>query len=678
MQKKNLHLFLLLLLIGGCARQPLDIRNPYIFNNKDFKVVSAASKQAILRYGLLETEIGSSLPVVFVQLIPALPRFQHWEVRWESPRQEPLDLPRGSFLRSLCSLSAQDTTAGLALQVIALPAGNGVSIFLHGRSVDHFNLRLAANSAEPYLTRSPQRLTKQTIVFQAADGTALAVGVAGGIAQVVRDNPGSLAGAWRLTLESSARRQVVLAVGDSNSAAQAAVESLLDKSPEEVEAQTRAELAGRLAFTVNTADERFNKAFAILAAELAGGAARLPLGARAEIELASQAATGFYLAARQRPETVFPPSGDSPVQFTPQQERDFLRWGGAAHLAALRYGMASPDSLRILSLYILAELSRLQGEYFENDLAVLVDSAAGDSAARLAAAHVRLAGLMTLGEYIAMARGDPAAQNDFRAEALRAGRRCREINGRILREYRKAAKLQQQDDQLTDPFTDTVTTAASEPARMIPPDTLRLLQAGARYGFDWLGNDAVRWWSPAISTDGFLWQRWVAHLFAVNPTLQHSPDLDSLLTLVLSGPAVGQIGLAAAGDAPPSVTAAAALQNIAEVYLGVRPDAFRGRVDIEPHLPPEWGPTTARIPFAGGALYVHYDLAGEIAYVGMSDIESDLKVFMGYPLSDGGFARTQFILTPAEPVQRIKQIREAGNRWRLSVDTAPKRTFAYK
>jgi hypothetical protein len=203
-------------------------------------------------------------------------------------------------------------------------------------------------------------------------------------------------------------------------------------------------------------------------------------------------------------------------------------------------------------------------------------------------------------------------------------------------------------------------------ASVNPPDTLRYVRAGAHYGFGWLAErppELIR-----TGLDGFTWQKWTAQRFADDLKVTQTPDLDSLLTLLLEAPVPGVLTNDPGHDGEPSLTVmAAAFENLAELYLGVQPNWMQQQVDILPRPPQRWGQTQARVPIGPGFLNLDYDFENNVVYIGMSGIERKLDVFFGYPLPTGGFVRTQFALSPDEPRMRIKMTRDSENRVKLEV-----------
>jgi hypothetical protein len=116
---------------------------------------------------------------------------------------------------------------------------------------------------------------------------------------------------------------------------------------------------------------------------------------------------------------------------------------------------------------------------------------------------------------------------------------------------------------------------------------------------------------------------------------------------------------------------AAAFQNLAEIYLGLKADAFGHKMWIEPRLPSTWAHTAARVPFSTGYLHLDFDFGHDYAIIGMSGINREVQIFLGYPIPEGGFLRTQFTLVPGEHAQRVSLHHEKDNRLQLTVTDAP-------
>jgi hypothetical protein len=481
---------------------------------------------------------------------------------------------------------------------------------------------------------------------------------------------------WTVVFKSGKRRALVWSVASRESEARRMIEKALPLSARKLAAATNAALGRRATFTLNTSDDRTNQVFALLASALIGAGSRTQPLTRTQIEETSQLAEGLFLASRERPSAVFPDSSLLPAGKSWEQlRRDNLRWGSAAYRAVLAYGMADPDTLRQITLEILAGLSRLQAEYVTSDVEVLADESIRDPYMRQAVAHVRLAALMGLGEDICLARGDHEAQGAFRVESLRAGRRAYRLFERSAKRYEDAQSFEEE------PLTSLLDTTAAEPedlesAALLQsdtyPDTVLMLAAGARYGFNWLQENPAKLWDPRLAVGGFVWQRWVNYRFRSDLKITETPDFDSLCTLVLQGPVPGVLTQDPSLAGEPSLPVmAAAFQNLVELYLGVRPDGFEHRVHVEPRLPSSWGHTSARVPFLSGRLEVECDFAHNWAIIGMSGIPREVKVYFGYPLLEGGFVRAQFALSPGHHPMRIDYRVDKDNRARLSVSEVP-------
>jgi hypothetical protein len=369
------------------------------------------------------------------------------------------------------------------------------------------------------------------------------------------------------------------------------------------------------------------------------------------------------------PAIVFPDSAP-----TVEQARDNLLWGGPAYRAAFDYGMAPGDSLRALAWQVITGVSSLQREYVSGNREVLSDWTIQDEFMRLAAAHVQLADLMGLGEKLSQAQGEHDAQGSFRREALRAGRITRTLlnqSARIHRgepESKRGKLLELLDTTETEDFPTPVLPAFLETF----PDTALLLLSGARYGFNWLDERPERLWDPRLGVGAFVRQRWLAYRLRSDVTLKRTADFDSLLAQLSGGAVPGLLTKRPHISGEPSLSAmAAAFQNLAELYLGVRPDAFRGYVGIEPRLPESWGHTTARVPFSEGFILLEYDFAHEYAVVGAEGMSDPVEVVFGYPLEAAGYLPAQFILQPGDHPQRIELEHKPQNRLDLRLSEGP-------
>jgi len=336
--------------------------------------------------------------------------------------------------------------------------------------------------------------------------------------------------------------------------------------------------------------------------------------------------------------------------------------------------MADDDTLHWLSLDILDGIDRLQAEYMTSDAAVVADEAITDSLMRLAVAHVRLAGVMQLGEDISFARGDHEAQNAFRRESLWASKRAQDYFSKSAKEYREEfSPPPMQWETALDTTSEPEATDMSERPRVTTfPDTALFLSAGARYGFDWLDPRPISVWNPRLSVGGFTWQKWIEYRIRGDVKTSETPDFDSLTAMILDGPLPGLLTADPTLSGEPSLSViAAAFENLAEIYLGLKTDAFQHKVWIEPRLPSSWGHTAARVPFSTGSLHLDYDFGHDFAIVGMSGISREVQIFIGYPLPGGGFLRTQFTLVPGDHPQKVNLHHREDNRVELVVTNAP-------
>ncbi|HEY3294999.1 MAG TPA: hypothetical protein VGL38_06155 [bacterium] len=593
-------------------------------------------------------------------------------MQWSNGRGEPLDLSHRTTSRSLLALEYADTTVGFSERALPLPDGRGVAFYLDSKVSGPFTISLAMAFDDTLWSHKPRKLTDKLLVIEGPDSTVLLVGSGDGIVSATSTSPDGKAPSFDFQFSKTRTPHLTLVFGHRLTEVRPRAERYLGLSEKALEAATTEELGKQAGFSLHTSDERANQTAALLSTALAGADCRLPKTSHAQIEDYSQIAPALFLSSRQRPQMVFPPT----LKFyTEQLQRDHLRWGSAAFRSALNWGMADDDTLHWLSLDILSGLQRLQAEYMTSDVAVVADESLPDSLMRLAVAHVRLAGLMGLGEEICFARGDHEAQNNFRRESLWASKRAQEYFTKSAKEYRNTVSPPRMQLETT---LDTNTVAEPVDSEEPPdhpgtfPDTALFLSAGARYGFTWMDPRPVLFWNPRLSVGGFTWQKWIAFRMRGDVKVSETPDFDSLATLVLDGPLPGMLTNDPGYTGEPSMMVmAAAFQNLAEIYLGVKPDAFGHKVWIEPRLPSSWGHTAARVPFSGGFLHLEYDFAHDYATVSMSEISREEQIFFGYPLPSGGFLRTQFSLVPGEHGQRIALRQKDNNRVELVVTDIP-------
>ena len=429
--------------------------------------------------------------------------------------------------------------------------------------------------------------------------------------------------------------------------------SYLVKNKEFVERQS-------VEFSLNTESDTLNLAFATLTVGLVDRV-HVPVPASsAGVEEASLLARAAWLTTRHAPLLVSS-GGPAFLSFD-----DRVRWGGHAFAAVLDYAMLDRDTLRNLAYAMLSGLSRLHAEYVGSSPEILEDEIAPDSLTDLAVAQIRYAALMTLGERLCMARGDHDGKESFRADAGRAYRSARRIFKRagMNYHYQVITAAARHLDQFADEW-DLETFAKGEPAL---PDTLSYVRAGARYGFNYLSERPRDLMRDEALLDGFVWQRWAEYRLRDSLELAETRDLDSLLHLLFEGPVPGVLTQIPIRGGPPSVLVMSTLmEQLAELYLGVRPDMLLRRVSLEPRLPKRWGHTMARVPVGTGYLHLDYDFAHSRAAVAISGISDSVTVLFGYPVSPGGWVRTEFTLTPAEPVQQITAEIDSERRVRLTV-----------
>ncbi|MBU0508414.1 hypothetical protein KKH27_06210 [bacterium] len=668
MQKLQLHLLLLILLVAGCASSERDAQNPSLSGKSKLSLIIADTSRASLQLGPARLDVPpGSVAALRLQQgdIPA-----PWRLHWWT-NELPLYRESQRVTRSLISLIVADTAAGTTEQAVLLPGGRGLAYAVFGRSLDTLSISIACDSLA-LRTIPLHKHRSRTWTADLGSSRYLAVAVSGRNPQgkFVEQGEATPAG-WRFTTAPGKRRQIVLAFAGSADSAAALAEEYVRLKPEKIEKRTLAALNKRVAFQLHTQDERANQVHALLAAALTDATPSAVPEERLLIESDARLAAGCFLASRSRPAIVFPPD---PQDVTPQQKQDVLRWGSGAFRAALAYGMAEEDTLKQISLDVLSGLTSLQADYVTADLEVLATPGIADSLLRLSLAHIRLAGVMGLGSDVALARGDRNSQGIFQGEAGRAARKGRGLFQRAILQQREQEILLEQAELLGifDPVAEELILLEQKMERPAYDDTLLLLQIGADYGFNWIADNPLPLWKADRHTDGFLWQRWTDFRFRTDLKMLEIPDLDSLTTLLLEGSIPGLLTESPALDGAVSpCVMAASFQNLAELYVGVRPGALRDRVDIEPRLPSRWGRTSARVPFKRGYVTVTYAIADDYAVVGMDGIDHELDVFFAYPLAEGGYLRTQFKLAPGKHPQRITKKRESDGRLRLLVEEVP-------
>jgi len=667
MQKQHLHVILLLVLVAGCKPLPWGADNPYLSDKNRIVISFDEETRGVLLYQGADLRLfGHTAPLLGLRVSPFLSGFV--QAVWCRADGQPLRLSHRTSYRSLTSLWLEDPSEEIVERVIPLPGGKGAAFTLEGSKKSRYRFSLSAPAADSVLQSPPVRVAKKTMVFRGPRGTLV---VAASVRMDSVRAPPSISDSsgCSFSLTAARRPQVVLLFDRNEKVARKEAERLVRKSPAKLEALALSDLRSRMAFAVNTESDSTNRVFALLSSAFVGATPRVPVKTRAQIAEAATLAPALFLASRERPAIVFPETA-----FTDEEARDNLRWGGPAYRAALDYGMAPDDSLRALTWRVVAGLSSVQRDYASGDMELLSDWTNKDEFMRLAAAHVQLADLMTLGEEISLAQGEHEAQGAFRKEALRARRTARRLFTESARQYRGLPESKQEklmevlDSTDTEDFPESPLPVFSQTF----PDTNLFLLAGARYGFNWLDDRPERFWNPRLGVGMFVWQRWTAHRLRSDVALKRSADYDSLLSYLLNGGIPGVLTPRPRVPDEPSLPAmAAAFQNLAEVYLGVRPDAFRHRVDIEPRLPESWGHTTARVPFSDGFLLIEYDLAREFAIVGAAGLSDPVEVFFGYPLETAGYLRTQFVLQPGDHPMRINLEHKAENRLDLNVFEVP-------
>ncbi|RPH94384.1 hypothetical protein EHM69_07570 [candidate division KSB1 bacterium] len=606
-------------------------------------------------------------------------RQKFWELQWGSANGDPLAMPYRIITRSLTRLMLGDATQGYEQFVVPLPEGRGAEYCLNSKIKAEFALTLTARDTDSLLSLAPRRIDARTFIYRGADSVQLIVAASVKIDSALRLSGAKPSPEWSFRLAETRRARLLFAFCSNQRELNDAI-MWSRRKVERLERDLSADISDRLEFSLRTEDDRTNQVFACLAMVAAGADACITTGTQSEIETAAMLSPALFLASHQPSSVVFPGAGKpAREKFTPQEMRDHLRWGGPAYRAALQWGMADDDTLRRIALDVLTGLSSLQRDYVTSDLEVVADAAIEDSLMRLSVAHIRMADLWSLGAEICDARGDHTARGEFRKEMIRAERKARQLFNESARRYLRAT-IQKQDRLET--FLDTTEIDEEEPETSplfstypvfaTYPDTALYLQAGAKYGFNWLDNQPAGFWSRRLAVDGFVWQRYVAYRFRNNWQITETRDFDSLTALILEGPLPGLLGSGPIQKEEPSLAAmAAAFQNLAEVYLGIHPDGFRHRVTIEPRTPASWGRTKARVPFSSGYLLLDYDFANQKAIVGMAGLQQQVDVYFGFPLPEGGFVRTQFTLMPGGHPIRIEIVRDKRKRVDIRTEEVP-------
>ena len=658
MQKKHLHRLLLILALTGCGDSQYSDVNPYL-SDKNAVALSFArgASHAVMIFGQADFAPApkSTAPEPFVFRV-----HPHTGGSWiGGVHVDGFDRDAVRVSRTLNSLVLEDTTSGLQYVATALPSGEGIAFYLEGEAYSSVQFSLSHTLKDTLFLSGFKAGDRES--YQLEDSTYFALAAAPDFTDDFKGH--GFGFELRHELGEGRRRQVVVAFSDDAERAREVAHLYRGMTRKKLEQAVRDSLAAQLAFSLHTGDERTNEAFALLAAALANSGTRVSTSTPSETEEGASMARALFLASREAPRTA------TSTEATSLSHR--IRWGSEAYRAALEYGAIDEDALKTLTREVLAEVAKLGGEY-SGDLFVVGDEAVGDTLLRLAMAHVRYAALQTLCADISFYRGDRDAEGNFRKEANRAAKNARRFFTQAGRVYEATHAVA--DSALRTPLeaffaeSDTVESGLTilEIMAVDPPDSLQYVHAGAHYGFNFLAEKPASVIPSAL--DGFAWQRWTAHRFANDYKITQTPDLDSLLSLLLEGPMPGTLTGDPGHDGEPSLAVmAAAFQNLAELYLGVHPNWLQRRVEILPRPPQQWGRTAARIPISTGFIHLDFDFDNGAAYVSTSGLKSKLDVIFGYPLPTGGFVRTQFALSPDEPRVRIRMERDSENRVKLNV-----------
>ncbi len=616
--------------------------------------------------------LGTELSITVKQaekpsLVFRSPRFgEALEIRWEgglNGHEDLLDVLESEANRSLTSLSSQSQDTSLRCVAVPLPTGGGLAVYLEGERPASVRLSVR-ESVSAFFALKPDRENYKSYRFRHSNPSIhLVIAADRGIETALEDSPTTCR--FGLAQESA---QIVFAFGETPAAARKTADTYLGKSRKKVEAAVREALQTSLAFSLNTSDDRMNRAFALLAANLGSASGFLEYETRADFERNAQLASAFFLASRQQPEFAFSETANPNRHFTRSQK---FRFGWQAFRDGLRYGMANEAAVKQLADEVISELDLLQGELTLSRQA-LDNETIADSSLRLACSQIELAGMQTMGEEIVRARGDNAHGDVFRRLAMTASKSARKYFADYNSPFaamRKTVALSELESVIEglEPAKETDPKIILESSESY--DSISYFRAGARTNFNWLSDNPERLAEISLM-DGFGWQKWTAYRFNKDLRITQTPDLDSLLTMLLDGATPGALltETAEGESAPDYSTMAATFQNLAELYLGFHPDWLRHRVEVFPRLPSSWGHTAARLPFGMGYIHLEYDFVHDRARIGISGYPHEIAFLFGYPLANGGSLTAQFRLSKDRPAVEIVFVRKQDNMTELRID----------
>jgi hypothetical protein len=681
MQKKHLRsqlTILLLLILGGCSTPQQSPENSYLSGIEELNLTLTGISEATAIWGNLEVRLHRPAGSGERLLSAVIAGRAQAEILLNSPLAGSGDSVW--FERSLTGLSMMSSGDMPWIEVIPQQSGHGFILYCGPalKSESTLSLRIWESEADREYDKplQPRWANAGNSVllwpYEAAGNIALGL-----------DPPDKRFVSQSLTessltipLSNKSATQIVVIFGGSFKHSVDKIQEQLGQSRKELARAARDDLASQAAFTLNTGDDRTNRAFALLTAGLIGSGTVPRLNSHREIAEHSSLAVGLRLANRAEPGLVLPGRNDlidRQVARFPAEDRYY--WAPEACRAVLDYGIVSDHELSGFQSLLLNALSALEYAYVQNTDAIL-DPAIDDSIMRLVISHLRFADLMDLGEQISKQRGQPTPAGAFRSRSMRAVKSARTQIGQSERlysnyMYERARPNRVRDRESAELEVDPLELPAKKSAEAPPsyPDTVSLLTAAARYGFLKIDNDPRDWLAARPAWDAFIWQRWLHYRFNRELSLAETSDYDSLLTVLLEGSIPGSLTDTLYGSSVSYPAAnAAALQNLAEIYVGVRPHWSTLTVEISPRLPAEWGHTSARIPLATGFIIVEYDFVNERATVRIEQIDAELKVLFRYPLPSSNALTTQFLLSPARPAVKVFMVRESANRLRLEVE----------
>ncbi len=613
--------------------------NEYLLGNKEFVLDVSDGQWSVLPGHQFSAElIHDNLPL--------------WMLKWDSVRVEmnwvSANPIRGeSTDRSLIALRIHGLEKKQTQCLILLPGSEGIVSFLEGYPRDEYAFTVGYFGSTDKLRIQLPPLVAMTSADWKNEGTS----------------PKHVIPAqWSAQLAKTSRPHVVLATGETDSAANRIAYQYRDFSRKDLERILLDSIRSKLAFSFNTENDTVNRAFALLAATLIQAEPQPDLQTRQDLENAAQMSRGLWLIMRAQPEIVF---GNLAKTFT---EDERIRWGHASYEAALAYGMS--DSLRELMYFVLSGLSRLHAEYVSTSPEILGDELAPDSMTTLAVAQIRYASLMNFGERLCASRLDAKGQDVYRADGLRAMKAARKIYEQAWDRFEVLKTLP--EERSLETFFDTSQVEVErefEVNEISPPDSAAYMRSGANYGFEWLSGRPRELVDDENTLDGFSRLRWNEFRFRDSLKLMETSALDSMFSLLLNGPTPGTLAeFPEQGGEVSWLVMSELVRALAELYLGVQPNMLEKKVSIEPRVPASWGRTLARVPLGTGYLHVDYDFGNSRAEVWTTGISDSLNITFGFPFRTGGFSRAQFALTQNEPRAEIVAEVDSGNRLHLRVD----------